>query len=66
MQKMVPLYARGMTVREIQKHLHELYAVDVSPAPISGVTNAVLPQTTVQTCLVLLIRNSLAYVSWNG
>jgi putative transposase len=29
--KIISLYARGMTVREIQGHLRELYAVDVSP-----------------------------------
>src|SRR5690606_36460301 len=30
-EKIIALYARGLTVREIQKHLHELYAVEVSP-----------------------------------
>jgi len=29
------LYARGMTVREIQGHLHELYGTEVSPDLIS-------------------------------
>ncbi|WP_044349319.1 IS256 family transposase, partial [Dethiosulfatarculus sandiegensis] len=29
--KIISLYARGMTVREIQSHLKELYAVQVSP-----------------------------------
>ena len=36
--------ARGMTVREIQGHLRELYAVDVSPDLISRVTDAVLDE----------------------
>ena len=36
------LYARGMTVREIQGHLEQLYQVEVSPAMISSVTDAVL------------------------
>jgi putative transposase len=40
--KVISLYARGMTTREIQGHLHELYGVDVSPALISSVTDAVL------------------------
>src|SRR6267154_2223452 len=40
--KIISLYARGMTVREIQGHLRELYAVDVSPDLISRVTDAVL------------------------
>jgi len=39
--KILSLYARGMTVREIQGHLSELYAIDVSPDLISKVTDAV-------------------------
>ena len=42
--KVVSLYARGMTVREIQCHLRELYGVEVSPDLISVVTDAVLEQ----------------------
>lgn len=41
-EKVIALYARGMTTREIQGHLHELYGVEVSPALISNVTDAVL------------------------
>src|SRR6266702_1182258 len=122
--KILSLYARGMTVREIQGHLAELCGADVSPDLISRVTDAVLdevrewqnrpldtvypvvffdalrvkirdesvlknrgvediifavvdglkgfpdaitatfPRTTVQTCIVHLIRNSLSFVSW--
>ena len=40
--KVIALYARGMTTREIQGHLHELYGVEVSPALISNVTDSVL------------------------
>ncbi len=40
--KVIALYARGMTTREIQGHLKELYHVDVSPTLISTVTDAVL------------------------
>jgi transposase-like protein len=40
--KVLALYARGMTTREIQGHLNELYGVAVSPALISTVTDAVL------------------------
>lgn len=36
--RILSLYARGMTVREIQGHLHELYRVEVSPDLISRVT----------------------------
>ena len=40
--RIISLYARGMTVREIQGHLHEMYKVEVSPTLISSVTDAVL------------------------
>ena len=42
--RIISLYARGMTVREIQGHLRELYGVDVSPDLISRVTDAVLEE----------------------
>jgi transposase-like protein len=45
-QKVLSLYARGMTVREIQGHLEELYQVDVAPDLISTVTDAVLDEVT--------------------
>ena len=41
-EKVIFLYAQGMTVREIQEHLFELYGVEVSPTLISNVTDAVL------------------------
>lgn len=40
--KVLSLYARGMSTREIQGHLKELYGVEVSPTLISAVTDAVL------------------------
>ena len=43
-EKILSLYARGMTVREIQGHLAELYGVEVSPDLISRVTDAVLDE----------------------
>ena len=42
--KILSLYSRGMTVREIQAHLAELYKTDVSPDLISRVTDAVLDE----------------------
>jgi putative transposase len=39
--KIISLYARGMTVREIQSHLEEMYGAEVSPSLISSVTDAV-------------------------
>src|ERR1039457_4796692 len=43
-EKIVSMYARGMTVREIQGHLRDLYGVDVPPDLISTVTDAVLEE----------------------
>jgi putative transposase len=43
-QKVISMYARGMTVREIQGHLKDVYAVDVSPDLISKVTSAVMEE----------------------
>lgn len=42
--RIISLYARGLTVREIQGHLRELYGVEVSPDLISRVTDAVLEE----------------------
>jgi putative transposase len=39
--KIVSMYARGMTTREIQAHLEEIYGVEVSATLISNVTDAV-------------------------
>jgi len=40
--KVIALYARGMTTREIQSGLKEIYGVEVSPSLISAVTDSVL------------------------
>jgi putative transposase len=42
--KVISMYARGMTTREIQGHLEEIYGVEVSPTLISNVTDAVLEE----------------------
>jgi len=43
-QKIISLYSRGMTTRDIQEHLQEIYAVEVSPDLISSVTDGVLEE----------------------
>ncbi|WP_201365611.1 IS256 family transposase [Dictyobacter formicarum] len=43
-EKILALYARGMTTRDIQAQVHELYGVDISPTFISNVTEAVLDE----------------------
>lgn len=42
--KVLSLYARGLSTREIQAHLEELYGVEVSPTLISHITDAVLDE----------------------
>ena len=43
-EKIISMYARGMSTREIQGHLRELYGLDVSPDLISTVTDAVMDE----------------------
>src|SRR6187401_2249302 len=43
-EKIVSMYARGMSTREIQGYLRELYGIDASPDQISAVTDAVLDE----------------------
>lgn len=43
-RRIIALYARGMTVRDIRAHLEEIYGVDVSPDLISKVTDAVFEE----------------------
>ena len=42
--KILSLYARGLTTRQIKQHLEEIYRVEVSPSLISTVTNAVIDE----------------------
>ncbi len=38
------MYARGMSTREIQGHIRELYGLDISPDLVSAITDAVLEE----------------------
>jgi len=40
--KIISMYARGMTTRDIQGHLMDIYGVEVSPDLISDVTNSII------------------------
>ena len=40
--KILSMYSRGMSTREIQAHLEEIYGTEVSPGLISNVTDAVM------------------------
>src|SRR6266446_3877415 len=42
--KIVSMYARGLTVREIQGHLLEIYGIEISPDLVSTITEAVLEE----------------------
>ena len=42
--KIVAMYARGMSTRDIQAHIEEIYGIEVSPALVSAVTDAVLEE----------------------
>ena len=46
-EKIVSMYARGMSTREIVGHLQDLYGIAVSPGLISAVTDAVLDEIAV-------------------
>lgn len=43
-EKILALYARGMTVRDIQEELKELYGTEISPTLISNVTDSVMDE----------------------
>lgn len=42
--KIVAMYARGMSTRDIQAHIEEIYGIEISPALVSAVTDAVLEE----------------------
>ena len=43
-EKIISMYARGLSVREVRGHLEEIYGLEVSPDLISAVTDAVLDE----------------------
>jgi len=70
--KIISMYARGMSTREIQGHLEEIYGIEVSPSLISHVTDAVVEEGKAWQSrpleelypIVFLVRASLNYVPW--
>lgn len=45
-EKIIALYARGMSTRDIQAHIRELYGLEISPDLVSAVTDAVHEQVS--------------------
>lgn len=41
-EKIISMYAKGMTTRDIQEHIKELYGADISPSMISSITDKVI------------------------
>ena len=44
--KIIALYARGMSTRDIQAHVGELYGIEISPELVSAVTDAVIDEVS--------------------
>ncbi len=44
--QVLSMYAKGMTTRDIEKHLENLYAIDASPELISRITDRIIPMIT--------------------
>lgn len=42
-ERIISMYAKGMTTRDIQDHMQEIYGVSVSPAMVSMITDKVMP-----------------------
>ncbi len=40
--KIISMYAKGMTVRDIQAHIHEIYGMDISPTLVSNITDKII------------------------
>mgnify|MGYP004511706239 CR=1 FL=1 len=43
-EKVISMYAKGMTTRDISSHLYEIYGIDTSADMISKITDRVLPE----------------------
>jgi transposase-like protein len=42
--QIIAMYAKGMSTRDIEDHLRDIYGVDVSPALVSKITDKIIPQ----------------------
>jgi putative transposase len=44
--KIIAMYARGLSTRDIQRHVRELYGIEISPDLVSAVTDSVIDEVT--------------------
>lgn len=65
-ENIISLYARGLSTREIQQHLEEIYQVEVSPGLISSVTDEVIDEVRawqnrqLDACYPMQLRGNLS------
>lgn len=65
--QVISMYAKGMTTRDIQEHLNNLYGIEVSPTLISQITEKIMPiikewqQRPLQEVYVHLILDAIHY-----
>lgn len=44
--QIIAMYAKGMTTRDIEDHMRDIYGIDISPTMVSKVTDKILPLVT--------------------
>ncbi len=45
-EQIIAMYAKGMSTRDIEEHMRDIYGIDVSPAMVSKITDKILPMIT--------------------
>lgn len=45
-ERIIAMYAKGMTTRDIESHMHDIYGVNVSSSMISKITDKIMPKIT--------------------
>lgn len=59
--KIIALYASGLSTRDIQAHVRELYGIDVSPDLVSAVTDSVLDEVSAWQSRPLEVRYAIVF-----
>jgi putative transposase len=44
--QIIAMYAKGLSTRDIEKHMQDIYGIDVSPTMVSKITDKILPMIT--------------------